>query len=229
MVIAIDGPAGSGKSTTAREVARRLNLLYVDTGAMYRAVALACLRRSIDDPARLDEEVLRTIDIGARAGEDGAMHVLLDGEDVSGAIREPAVSALASRVAAVPAVRAKLVAEQRRIAEAHAREGAGVVLDGRDIGTVVFPDADLKVFLVADVDVRARRRRAELHERGRSVPLDEVRAELADRDRRDSQRAVGPLRKAADAVELDTSTIDIDEQVQAVIDLVQERTSESAV
>lgn len=221
MIVAIDGPAGSGKSTTARAVARRLGYLYLDTGAMYRAVALAFLRAEAAPTPEAAARLLPALTLDLRYA-DGEQRVLLDGEDVTEAIRRPEVGGAASAVSAVPAVREKLTAEQRRIGHTYA-EAPGVVVDGRDIGTVVFPEAALKIFMVADADVRARRRHAELAERGTPRPLDEVRAEMLQRDRQDSQRALAPLRQADDAVVLDTSARSFDEQVQFIVDRVRER------
>jgi len=151
------------------------------------------------------------------------LRVFLDGEDVTEAIRTPEVSQAASRISAWPEVRARLLEEQRRIGRAWEQQYGGVVLDGRDIGTVVFPEAEVKVFLVADPEERARRRQRELAERGQEVPLEQVLAEILQRDAQDRQRAVAPLRKADDAVELDTTSLSIDEQVQRVYELVRER------
>jgi len=222
VIIAIDGPAGAGKSTTARRVAERLGYPYLDTGAMYRALALALLRQDPTlDPERAREALAR---VQLRvAWDDGRLRVFLDDEDVTEAIRTPEVSQAASRISAWPEVRARLLEEQRRIGRAWDRQYGGVVLDGRDIGTVVFPEAEVKVFLVAAPEERARRRQRELAERGQEVPLEQVLAEILQRDAQDRQRAVAPLRKADDAVELDTTSLSIDEQVQRVYELVRER------
>lgn len=225
MIITIDGPSGSGKSTTARAVAQRLGYLYVDTGAMYRAVALAFLEADASPTPEAADELLSTLRIDIRYA-DGEMRVLLNGGDVSASIRTQAVGEMASRVSQLAAVRNKLVREQRRIAsEREAAEG-GVVLDGRDMGTVVFPDADVKIYMVADVAVRAQRRQAEYAQQGRTVPLDEVRQEIIERDRQDRQRELSPLQKAEDAIELDTTDRTIEEQVDFVVEHVRARRQE---
>lgn len=222
MVIAIDGPAGSGKSTTARAVAERLGYLYIDTGAMYRAVALAFLEGGGEMQEAAAERLLPGIRIDL-VHDAGDLHVLLNDVDVSREIRRPEVGRAASRVALLAPVRSKLVAEQRRIARAYETAGGGVVLDGRDIGTVVFPDADLKFFMVADPEVRARRRQAELAARGEAVPLASVLEEMKARDRQDAERALAPLRKADDAIEVDTTALGFEEQVDLVLQKVRER------
>lgn len=217
-VVAIDGPAGSGKTTVARRTARRLGYTLVDTGALYRCVALAAVRRGVD-PA--DAEGLAGLAADCRIrfeeGQDEQL-VYLDGEDVTWAIRQPDVSEMASRVSALPPVRTALLGVQRALG----RDG-GVVLEGRDIGTVVFPDAEVKVFLQADDDIRARRRFAELRARGVDVCLEETRADMLRRDRRDAARDVAPMKPAHDAVVLDTGPLDIDEVVDRVAGLVDER------
>jgi cytidylate kinase len=219
LVVAIDGPAASGKSTTARNVARRLGYTYIDTGAMYRAATLAVLRAGIDpnDRAAVEHLACRT-SIRLVRRDDGSLRTLLDGEDVSSAIRSPEVTASVSAVSSYPRVREHLVALQQRMGE----EG-GVVLDGRDIGTVVFPDADVKVFMVADLRARAERRQAELTTQGTDIDIDGLQADLERRDRLDSTRQLSPLMRAPDAVEIDTSTMSIDEQVERVLELVRER------
>jgi cytidylate kinase len=212
LVIAIDGPAASGKSTTARLVAQHLGYLHVDTGAMYRAVALKLLRKGVppSDTAEA-ERVAKESTIDLRQQHDG-LHVFLDGEDVTGEIREAAVTRTVSGVSAIRGVREALVRKQR----AFGRDG-GVVVEGRDIGTIVFPDADLKIFMVADLNERSRRRARELSGRGVEAEADRVGAEIARRDRLDSTREESPLTKAADAIELDTSGLTIEDQVGFVM------------
>jgi len=212
VIIAIDGPAGSGKSTVARAVAQRLGFLYIDTGAMYRALALWALQTEIplDDLYRL-EQLARN----ARIEFDGA-RVLLNGDDVTGAIREPAVSDAASKVAACGGVRRAMREEQRRIASNHSS-----VMEGRDIGTVVFPEAQVKIFLDASPVERARRRSAELDtEDSRNVAK-----EMEERDRRDRTRAEAPLTQAPDAEYLDSSSLTREEVEEAILKLVRKKTS----
>ncbi|HEX9615184.1 MAG TPA: (d)CMP kinase, partial [Bacteroidota bacterium] len=206
LVIAIDGPAASGKSTTARLVARRLGYLHIDTGAMYRALTLRILREnvSVDDEPKVSRLAEQT-NIVLRRTEDGN-RVLLMGEDVTEEIRKPQVTKHVSTVSSYRNVRAVLVKKQRSLA----REG-GVVLEGRDIGTVVLPDADLKIFMVANVAERARRRKRDLHEAGVHVDEETLTQEILDRDEKDSTRTTSPLKRAEDAVEVDTSTLTIEE------------------
>jgi cytidylate kinase len=215
LIVAIDGPAGAGKSTVSRRLAARLGFAMVDTGAIYRAVALAATRRgvSLDDDARL-AELLPAVEIAfAPPATPGAgQRVLLGGEDVSAEIRTPPMSLGASKVSARPVVRAGLLELQRRLALAP--ENAGAVLEGRDIGTVVFPDADAKFFLTATPEERARRRHAELSAKGDPQTLDEVLADQLRRDRDDSERAVAPLRPAADALVVDTSGVPLEGVVE---------------
>lgn len=222
MIIAIDGPAGSGKSTTAQAVADELDYLYIDTGAMYRAFGLACHRA---DPAlEFDacRDVLRDLAIELHVSSDG-LRVWMDGEDVSDAIRHPEAGEWASTVSAWPEVRERLVAEQRRIAERSVASGRGVVLDGRDIGTVVFPDAPLKIFMEAPPEVRAERRVAQLAERGIEVETDNVLKDIVARDKRDREREHAPLRQADDAIKLDTGDMKFDDQVAFIVELARER------
>jgi cytidylate kinase len=225
VIIAIDGPAGSGKSSTARAVARELGLLYLDTGAMYRAVALAFLRAGREATPQAAADLLPDLRIEVDH-VDGQMHVRLDGEDVTQAIRQPEVGTMASRVSTLRAVREKLVAEQRRIGRSRPD---GVILDGRDIGTVVFPDADLKIFMVADAAVRARRRLRDLQEQGVEAAFDEVLQEIEERDRQDRERALAPLRQADDALVVDTTDRAFEQQVQFVVQHARERTSRESV
>jgi cytidylate kinase len=221
-IVAIDGPAGAGKSTAARRLAARLGFSMVDTGAIYRAVALAAAREQIafDDDARL-ATLLPALQIRFEVAEGGGQRVLLDGVDVSAEIRTSAISLGASAVSARPVVRDALLDLQRRLATAEGNRGA--VLEGRDIGTVVFPDADLKFFLTAAPEVRARRRHDELRAKGQPVPLAQVLAEQEKRDLDDTQRAVAPLRAAADALLVDTSGLSLDGVVDALADAARAR------
>lgn len=211
-VIAIDGPVGAGKSTVARALAARLGYRYVDTGAMYRSVALEAQRRGVawEDEAAV-AAVARAVRIEFAPGADG-QRVLVDGRDVTEAIRAPRISEGASVVSAYPAVREAMVAQQRRMGE-----GGGVVMEGRDIGTVVFPDADVKVFLDASLDERARRRYAELRAKGEAVTYAQVREALRERDLRDATRAHSPLTAAPDAVVIDSTALSVDEVVEAIL------------
>jgi len=222
VIVAIDGPAGSGKSTTARRVAEHLGWLYLDTGAMYRAVGLAFLDRSAPFTDAGAERVLADLDLWLER-DGGGLRVLLGGADVSERIRTPFASEAASRASALPAIRDRMMEEQRRIARAQLASGGGVVIEGRDIGTVVFPEADVKVFLIADPEERARRRHAELQANGVDTPLGAVAADLDARDARDRAREVAPLRKASDAEELDTTRLSLEEQVGRVVALVESR------
>lgn len=222
MIVAIDGPAGAGKTTTARRLAARLGYPYLDTGALYRALALALLRQEPTLNRARASEVLTTIQLEV-VWDGTQVRLWLNGEEVTEAIRAPEVSRAASLISAWPEVRARLLEEQRRIGRTWAQRYGGVVLDGRDIGTVVFPEAEVKVFLVADPHERARRRQQELAARGQRLPLEVVLREVLERDARDQERALAPLRKAEDAIELDTTALTIEEQVQRVYELVRER------
>ncbi len=216
VVVAIDGPAGAGKSTIARRVAARLGFTYVDTGAMYRAVALLALRSQTDlsDAARL-EELARAAKIEF---EPGSARVLLDGEDVTEAIRRPEISPAASQVSVFPGVRRALVEKQRRMGAERS-----IVMEGRDIGTVVFPDAAVKLYLDADPEIRARRRVRELEEKGQPIDAPRIAAEIHERDRRDSTRADSPLARAADAVYIDTTPLSLDEVERVILNVINNR------
>lgn len=217
--VAIDGPAGAGKSTLARKLAERLGYLYVDTGAIYRTVALAVLRAGAD-PA--DEAgvggLLEGLDVKMAYGEDGVQRMYLAGEDVSAAIREHRVSGAASKVSAIPAVRAFLLDFQRK----QAREGS-VVMDGRDIGTVVLPGADVKIFLTAAPEARARRRLLELEQRGQKADFETVLRDIKDRDYSDEHRPIAPLKRAEDAALLDTTDLNLEQSLEALLSLVKEK------
>jgi CMP/dCMP kinase len=220
-VVAIDGPAGAGKSTVTRKVAERLGYLIVDTGALYRVVALAAERAGLgfEDEARataLADALVAENAVQLRRGADGAMQVLLRGQDVSIAIRAQGIGQGASKVSAFPGVRDALLDLQR----AQGREG-GVVLEGRDIGTVVFPDAEAKFYLTASAEVRAQRRRDELAARGTPPTLAEVLNEVTERDRRDSTRPVAPLRQASDAQLVDSSQMSIEQVVEHIVAAVK--------
>ena len=218
--IAIDGPSGAGKSTISRKAAEKFGFIYVDTGAIYRTIGLATKIRgvSLDDTAAVIE-LLPTLEIELKYNDAGEQHMYLDGNDVSRDIRLPEVSMLASQVSAIPAVREFLVDMQRGMAEKY-----DVIMDGRDIGTVILPNADLKIFLTADVRDRAHRRYEELRAKGMEKPFDEVLAEMEKRDEQDTQRAAAPLKAADDAVLLDTSGNTLEESIDEVCRLISEKT-----
>ncbi|MGD1210477.1 MAG: (d)CMP kinase [Candidatus Acidiferrales bacterium] len=223
LIIAIDGPVGSGKSTLARRVAELMGYVYIDTGAMYRSVALKALRRgvSLDAGGELAALAGETrIDLRAQGG---AQQVFLDGEDVTAAIRTPEVAQAASKVAVVPGVRQVLVAEQRR-----AGEQGGVVMEGRDIGSVVFPDADLKIFLTASPEIRAGRRWREHEQKGDAIDLPRTLEEIHERDRRDSERNSSPLVRAKDAVVVDSTAMEPEEVARLVVMLAREQNPASS-
>ena len=219
-VIAIDGPVGSGKSTAARRVAELLGYTYIDTGAMYRAVALKALRAKVPTDAT---EKLVALAASARIDlrpQDGTQRVLLDGEDVTAAIRTPEVSQAASKVAVIEGLRHVLVAEQRR-----AGASGGVVMEGRDIGSVVFPDAELKVFLTASDEVRARRRWLEHQQKGDAIDLARTLKEIRERDRRDASREHSPLIRAEGAVFVDSTAMEPEEVARLIAMLAREATA----
>jgi len=214
VVVAIDGPAGAGKSTIARRIAERLSFTYIDTGAMYRAVALWAVRRKVawDDMHRMEQLAL------AAEIELSPGHIRLNSEDVTEAIRTPEVSDGASKIAVIPGVRRALVAKQRDIGQR-----TSVVMEGRDIGTAVFPDAEVKIFLDADPQERVRRRLQDVRAKGIAVSENQLAADMKERDQRDSTRADAPLTQAPDAVYLDSTPLSIDEVVEAVLKIVRAR------
>ena len=212
--IAIDGPAGAGKSTVAKAVAKALDAMYLDTGAMYRAFGLAMLRAGVDiHDAEAVKARVSAVDIDVDY-VNGGQRIYLAGEDITDAIRTPEVSEAASAISAVAEVRARMVALQQQIAAGH-----NVIMDGRDIGTVVLPNATLKVYLTASAQERARRRCRELEEKGMPQPFEQVLSDIEARDYRDTHREASPLTVAEDAVTLDTSDMDLEQSVQALMDL----------
>lgn len=217
--VAVDGPSGAGKSTLAKAAAKELGITYVDTGAIYRVIGLAALRRGIEPhDAAAVAPMLPELEIGLKHGNDGLQHMYLDGEDVSDAIRLPEVSMYASAVSALPDVRAFLLEMQRSLARAQS-----VIMDGRDIGTVVLPDAEVKIFLTADEKVRAQRRCLELEQRGTPKSFEKVLAEIRERDYNDSHRAAAPLRRADSAVLVDTSELDFEQSKALLLKTIRER------
>ena len=212
MNVAIDGPAGAGKSTIAKAIAAKMGYVYVDTGAMYRAMALYFLRSNIskDDEAKISSSV-EDITVSIKY-EDGAQHVILNGEDVTGLIRTEEVGNMASATSVYSAVRSKLVALQQELAKT-----TDVIMDGRDIGTVVLPNADVKIFLTASVECRAKRRFDELVAKGENPDFDKIAKDIEERDYRDSHREISPLKQAEDAILVDSSEMTIDQVVETII------------
>ena len=219
--IAIDGPSGAGKSTLAKSLAARLGYLYVDTGAIYRTIGYYAFSNGIDpkDEAAVVAS-LPEIRVEMTYGDDGLQHMLLNGADVTKEIRLPEISMYASAVSAHPAVRAFLLEMQRQLARTN-----NVIMDGRDIGTVVLPDAKVKVYLTASSEERARRRCLELEQRGTPEPFEKVLREIEERDWNDSHRAVAPLRQAEDAVLLDTTELDFQQSEEALLKIIEEKTN----
>lgn len=217
--IAIDGPSGAGKSTMAKTIARKLGVLYLDTGAMYRAVALKAIKSGIDTKdSQALSDMVKDIDL-LIAHENGVQKVLLDGKDVTEEIRTPAVTVGSSDVAVIPAVREKMVELQREIAKNNS-----VIMDGRDIGTHVLPNADVKIFLTASLEDRAKRRYEELKEKGTlKQTFEEVKKEMEYRDNNDSSRAHSPLKKADDAILLDTTGFSVEESVKTILEIIESR------
>lgn len=216
--IAIDGPAGAGKSTIAKLVSAKLGSVYVDTGAMYRAIGLYMTEHSVDkNDINAVKDALVKIDLDIRY-ENGTQQIILNGENVSGKIRTPEISAAASAFAAIPEVRSTLTEIQRNLAKKTA-----VVMDGRDIGTVVLPDAAVKIFLTASVQVRAERRYKELTEKGESVNIKDIEADISKRDHQDMTRETAPLKQASDAVLVDSSFLTVDEVAEKIISIAREK------
>lgn len=216
--VALDGPVGAGKSSVARECAKRLGFVYVDTGALYRAVGLFCVRNGIEMSVENEENVREAIEGGLKLDlrlENGTQLIYMNGENVSEEIRLPEISMAASAVSQIPAVRRYLLETQRSVAAEH-----DVIMDGRDIGTVILPRAQVKIFITASPEIRAKRRYDELCAKGIGVDYDKVLSDLITRDYNDSHRKEAPLRQAEDAVLLDTSSLDFEQSVQAVIRLV---------
>lgn len=215
--IAIDGPSGAGKSTLAKAVAAEMGIVYVDTGAIYRTIGYYVWKNNIDPKdAEAVAAALPNIKVDMCYGDDGLQHMMLCGEDVTDQIRLPQISMYASDVSAIPAVRDFLLDMQRDMAKRY-----NVIMDGRDIGTVVLPDADVKIFLYADVEVRAKRRELELQQRGTPKPYDEVLREMEERDYNDTHRAAAPLRAADDAIMVDTSSMDFKGSLDLLLDVIR--------
>ena len=224
--VAIDGPAGAGKSTLAKAAAARLGFVYVDTGAIYRTVGLAARNAGVD---KADSEGIKALLTGLQVDiqyENGVQKMYLNGGDVTGEIRSPEISAYASYVSAIPEVRAFLMEMQRRLAREH-----DVIMDGRDIGTVVLPEAGLKIFLTASAEKRAMRRFRELQEKNPAITFEEVLSDMTARDAKDSQRETAPLKAAEDAVLVDTSDLSLEESVELIVNMIarQRETTEAQV
>ena len=219
IAVALDGPAGAGKSSIAKRAAAALDFIYVDTGALYRTIGLAASRRGVVPVASPEvEELLSTINVDLTFNEKGDQVVLLDGEDVSGVIRTPEASMMASKISAIPAVRAYLLDLQRNMAKTH-----NVIMDGRDIGTVVLPDAQVKIFLTASPEARAERRYKELVEKGMNVKYEDILQDVITRDYNDTHRETAPLKPAKGCVMVDTTELDFEQSVEKIISVIKER------
>lgn len=217
--VAIDGPSGAGKSTLAKALAEELHILYVDTGAIYRTIGCYARRQGVDAAdTQAVISLLPQVKISMRYDDQGLQHMLLQNEDVTHEIRLPEMSLYASAVSAIPEVRTFLLEMQRSFART-----SSVIMDGRDIGTVVLPDAQVKIFLQADVEIRARRREEELLQRGTPVHFEQVLAEMKERDYNDTHRAAAPLRPAPDAVVVDTSHLDFQQSKEQLLEIIRER------
>ena len=220
IAVAIDGPAGAGKSTIARAAAKALGFIYVDTGALYRSIGLNAIRTGVDiTDSNAVENSLTGMKVELAFDAQGAQIVLLNGEDVSSFIRTPEVSMAASKVSAVPKVRAFLLDLQRNMAKTQS-----VIMDGRDIGTVVLPDAEVKIFLTASPEIRAKRRFDELMEKGQEVKYEDVLADVIERDYNDSHREIAPLKPAEDSKIADTSGLTLEESIDLIINIIKENT-----
>ena len=219
IAVALDGPAGAGKSSIAKRAAAALDFIYVDTGALYRTIGLAASRRGVEPVASPEvEELLSSINVDLTFNEKGDQVVLLDGEDVSGVIRTPEASMMASKISAVPSVRAYLLDLQRNMAKTH-----NVIMDGRDIGTVVLPDAQVKIFLTASPEARAQRRYTELVEKGMDVKYEDILQDVITRDYNDTHRETAPLKPAEGCVMVDTTELDFEQSVEKIISVIKER------
>ncbi len=219
MKIAVDGPGGAGKSTLSKRLAARFGFVYIDTGAMYRAAGLACVQKGVMIKEQMQEaiDVVNASEIDLIPSENG-QRILLNGEDVTGLIRTPEISMAASDVSAIPQVRIRLVEMQRKLAETK-----DVIMDGRDIGTYVLPDAPIKIFLTASAEERARRRYLELTARGEDCSFENVLAELLQRDKNDSTRAFSPLKQAPDSILVDTTELNFEQSFEQLVKIIEER------
>lgn len=218
VAIALDGPAGAGKSSIAKRAAKALDFIYVDTGALYRTIGLAATRKGVEPkPSSEVEKLLSEITVDLTFNDKGEQIVLLDGEDVSGLIRTPEASMMASKISAVPSVRAYLLDLQRNMAKSH-----NVIMDGRDIGTVVLPDAKVKIFLTASPEARAQRRYKELCEKGMDVKYEDILNDVITRDYNDSHRETAPLKPAEGCVMVDTTELDFEQSVEKIISVIKE-------
>lgn len=221
IAIAIDGPAGAGKSTISKAAAKRLGFIYIDTGALYRTVGLAATRAGVEAKEGKEvEQLLSQITVELTFNDKGEQVVLLNKEDVSGLIRTPEASMMASAISAVPSVRAFLLDLQRDIAKTN-----NVIMDGRDIGTVILPDAEVKIFLTASPEARAKRRYDELVEKGMDVKYEDILQDVITRDYNDSHREIAPLKQADDAVLADTTEVDLDGSIELIINIIKEKTN----
>lgn len=218
IAIALDGPAGAGKSTIAKRAAKALDFIYVDTGALYRTIGLAATRRNIEPVPSVEvETLLSQITVDLTFNEKSEQIVLLNGEDVSGLIRTPEASMMASKISAIPSVRTYLLDLQRNMAKTH-----NVIMDGRDIGTVVLPNAKVKIFLTASPEARATRRYKELIEKGMNVKYEDILSDVIERDYNDSHRETAPLKPAVGCVMVDTTNLDFEQSVEKIISIIKE-------